>query len=101
MTSGGNRACLRGEKSAQTAENGPPCRTKSNWVGRPPPSKTHDAHKYDLMSVWWSSLTLIFIIMRSLTRALVAAAVIVGTASANSIAASFGLSCSSGRTFSA
>src|SRR6201993_2795131 len=51
----------------------------------------HDGAKYDLMIVVVSSLTLIFLIMLILTRALVASAVIVGTA-ASSIAASFGLS---------
>jgi putative drug exporter of the RND superfamily len=50
-----------------------------------------DGAKYDLMIVVVSGLTLIFMIMLILTRALVAAAVIVGTA-ASSIAASFGLS---------
>ncbi|BBY04809.1 MMPL/RND family transporter [Mycobacterium noviomagense] len=51
----------------------------------------HDGEKYDLMIAVLSSLTLIFIIMLLLTRSLVAALVIVGTA-ASSIAASFGLS---------
>lgn len=51
----------------------------------------HDGAKYDLMIAVVSSLTLIFMIMLLLTRSLVAAAVIVGTA-ASSIAASFGLS---------
>src|ERR1700726_5342312 len=50
-----------------------------------------DGAKYDLMIVVVSSLTLIFMIMLILTRSLVAAVVIVGTA-ASSIAASFGLS---------
>jgi RND superfamily putative drug exporter len=50
-----------------------------------------DGAKYDLMIVVVSSLTLIFMIMLILTRSLVAAAVIVGTAG-SSIAASFGLS---------
>jgi putative drug exporter of the RND superfamily len=47
--------------------------------------------KYDLMIAVVSALTLIFMIMLIVTRALVAALVIVGTA-ASSIAASFGLS---------
>jgi putative drug exporter of the RND superfamily len=51
----------------------------------------HDGAKYDLMMVVIASLTLIFMIMLLLTRSLVAALVIVGTA-ASSIAASFGLS---------
>ncbi|MBS4727175.1 MMPL family transporter [Mycobacterium sp. SM1] len=51
----------------------------------------HDGAKYDLMIAVVSSLTLIFMIMLLLTRSLVAAVVIVGTA-ASSIAASFGLS---------
>jgi RND superfamily putative drug exporter len=51
----------------------------------------HDGEKYDLMIAVLSSLTLIFMIMLLLTRSLVAALVIVGTA-ASSIAASFGLS---------
>jgi RND superfamily putative drug exporter len=50
-----------------------------------------DGAKYDLMIAVVSALTLIFIIMLIITRSLVAAAVIVGTA-ASSIAASFGLS---------
>jgi RND superfamily putative drug exporter len=51
----------------------------------------HDGEKYDLMIAVLSSLTLIFLIMLLLTRSLVAALVIVGTA-ASSIAAAFGLS---------
>jgi putative drug exporter of the RND superfamily len=51
----------------------------------------HDGEKYDLMIAVASSLTLIFMIMLLLTRSLVAALVIVGTAS-SSIAAAFGLS---------
>ena len=51
----------------------------------------HDGAKYDLMIAVISALTLIFMIMLLLTRSLVAALVIVGTA-ASSIAASFGLS---------
>jgi RND superfamily putative drug exporter len=51
----------------------------------------HDGEKYDLMIAVLSSLTLIFMIMLLLTRSLVAAMVIVGTA-ASSIAAAFGLS---------
>jgi RND superfamily putative drug exporter len=51
----------------------------------------HDGAKYDLMMVVIASLTLIFMIMLLLTRSMVAALVIVGTA-ASSIAASFGLS---------
>jgi RND superfamily putative drug exporter len=50
-----------------------------------------DGAKYDLMIAVVSALTLIFIIMLILTRAAVAALVIVGTA-ASSIAASFGIS---------
>ncbi len=50
-----------------------------------------DGAKYDLMIVVVSALTLIFTIMLILTRSVVAALVIVGTAS-SSIAASFGLS---------
>ncbi len=50
-----------------------------------------DGAKYDLMIAVISALTLIFVIMLIITRALVAALVIVGTA-ASSIAASFGLS---------
>jgi RND superfamily putative drug exporter len=50
-----------------------------------------DGAKYDLMIAAVSALTLIFMIMLILTRSLVAALVIVGTA-ASSIAASFGLS---------
>ena len=50
-----------------------------------------DGEKYDLMIAVVSALTLIFIIMLLLTRSVVAALVIVGTAS-SSIAASFGLS---------
>ena len=50
-----------------------------------------DGAKYDLMIAVVSALTLIFMIMLLITRALVAALVIVGTA-ASSIAASFGLS---------
>ena len=50
-----------------------------------------DGAKYDLMIAALSALTLIFVIMLILTRSLVAALVIVGTA-ASSIAASFGLS---------
>jgi putative drug exporter of the RND superfamily len=50
-----------------------------------------DGSKYDLMIAALSALTLIFVIMLILTRSLVAALVIVGTA-ASSIAASFGLS---------
>jgi RND superfamily putative drug exporter len=51
----------------------------------------HDGAKYDLMIAVLSALTLIFMIMLLLTRSVVAALVIVGTA-ASSIAASFGLS---------
>ncbi len=51
----------------------------------------HDGAKYDLMIAIVSALTLIFMIMLIITRSLVAALVIVGTA-ASSIAASFGLS---------
>ncbi|MFV0495977.1 RND family transporter [Mycobacterium sp.] len=51
----------------------------------------HDGAKYDLMIAVISALTLIFMIMLLLTRSVVAALVIVGTA-ASSIAASFGLS---------
>lgn len=51
----------------------------------------HDGAKFDLMIAVVASLTLIFLIMMLLTRSLVAALVIVGTAS-SSIAASFGLS---------
>jgi putative drug exporter of the RND superfamily len=50
-----------------------------------------DGAKYDLMIAVVSALTLIFMIMLILTRSVVAALVIVGTAS-SSIAASFGLS---------
>jgi RND superfamily putative drug exporter len=50
-----------------------------------------DGAKYDLMIAVISALTLIFVIMLILTRAAVAALVIVGTA-ASSIAASFGIS---------
>jgi putative drug exporter of the RND superfamily len=50
-----------------------------------------DGAKYDLMIAVVSALTLIFMIMLLITRALVASLVIVGTA-ASSIAASFGLS---------
>ena len=50
-----------------------------------------DGEKYDLMIAVVSALTLIFMIMLLLTRSVVAALVIVGTAS-SSIAASFGLS---------
>ncbi|MCW2623923.1 MMPL family transporter [Mycobacterium sp.] len=50
-----------------------------------------DGAKYDLMIAVISALTLIFMIMLLITRSLVAALVIVGTA-ASSIAASFGLS---------
>jgi len=50
-----------------------------------------DGARYDLMIAAVSSLTLIFAIMLLLTRSLVAALAIVGTA-ASSIAASFGLS---------
>jgi putative drug exporter of the RND superfamily len=51
----------------------------------------HDGEKYDLMIAVASSLTLIFMMMLLLTRSLVAALVIVGTAG-SSIAAAFGLS---------
>jgi putative drug exporter of the RND superfamily len=51
----------------------------------------HDGEKYDLMIALASALTLIFMIMLLLTRSLVAALVIVGTA-ASTIAAAFGLS---------
>lgn len=51
----------------------------------------HDGAKFDLMIAVVSSLTLIFMIMLLLTRSVVAALVIVGTAG-SSIAASFGLS---------
>jgi putative drug exporter of the RND superfamily len=51
----------------------------------------HDGAKYDLMIAVLASLTLIFMIMLLLTRSLIAALVIVGTA-ASSIAAAFGLS---------
>jgi RND superfamily putative drug exporter len=51
----------------------------------------HDGNTYDLMITGVASLTLIFAIMLVLTRSLVAASVIVGTA-ASSIAASIGLS---------
>ena len=50
-----------------------------------------DGAKYDLMIAVLSALTLIFMIMLILTRSVVAAATIVGTA-ASSIAASFGIS---------
>jgi RND superfamily putative drug exporter len=50
-----------------------------------------DGAKYDLMIAVASALTLIFMIMLIITRAAVAALVIVGTA-ASSIAASFGIS---------
>ncbi|KUH69803.1 hypothetical protein AU184_08725 [Mycolicibacterium novocastrense] len=50
-----------------------------------------DGARYDLMIAVVSSLTLIFMIMLVLTRSVVAALVIVGTA-ASSIAASFGIS---------
>jgi putative drug exporter of the RND superfamily len=50
-----------------------------------------DGAKYDLMIAALSAITLIFVIMLILTRSLVAAVVIVGTAT-SSIAASFGLS---------
>lgn len=51
----------------------------------------HDGAKYDLMIAVVSALTLIFMIMLLITRSLVAALVIVGTAG-SSIAAAFGLS---------
>src|ERR1700758_4476234 len=51
----------------------------------------HDGAEFDLMIAVLSALTLIFMIMLLLTRSVVAALVIVGTA-ASSIAASFGLS---------
>jgi RND superfamily putative drug exporter len=51
----------------------------------------HDGAKFDLMIAVVASLTLIFLIMTLLTRSLVAALVIVGTAT-SSIAAAFGLS---------
>jgi RND superfamily putative drug exporter len=51
----------------------------------------HDGAKFDLMIAVVASLTLIFMIMLLLTRSVVAALVIVGTAG-SSIAASFGLS---------
>jgi putative drug exporter of the RND superfamily len=51
----------------------------------------HDGEKYDLMIAMAASLTLIFMIMLLLTRSLVAALVIVGTAT-STIAAAFGLS---------
>jgi putative drug exporter of the RND superfamily len=51
----------------------------------------HDGAKYDLMIAIVASLTLIFLIMTLITRSVVAAVVIVGTAS-SSIASSFGLS---------
>lgn len=51
----------------------------------------HDGNTYDLMITSVASLALIFMIMLVLTRSLVAALVIVGTA-ASSIAASIGLS---------
>ncbi len=51
----------------------------------------HDGAEFDLMIAIVASLTLIFLIMMMITRSLVAAAVIVGTAS-SSIAASFGIS---------
>src|SRR6202030_4701390 len=51
----------------------------------------HDGAKFDLMIAVVSALTLIFMIMLILTRSVVAALVIVGTAS-SSIAASVGLS---------
>ncbi|HET9877141.1 MAG TPA: RND family transporter [Mycobacterium sp.] len=51
----------------------------------------HDGARYDLMIAVVSALTLIFTIMLLITRSLVAAAVIVGTAG-SSIAAAFGLS---------
>jgi RND superfamily putative drug exporter len=51
----------------------------------------HDGAEFDLMIAVVSALTLIFMIMLLLTRSIVAALVIVGTA-ASSIAASFGLS---------
>ncbi|MGH3551125.1 MAG: RND family transporter [Mycobacterium sp.] len=51
----------------------------------------HDGEKYDLMIAVLSALTLIFMIMLLITRSLIAALVIVGTA-ASSIAAAFGLS---------
>jgi RND superfamily putative drug exporter len=50
-----------------------------------------DGEKYDLMIAVVSALTLIFVIMLIITRSVVAALVIVGTA-ASSIAASFGIS---------
>ncbi|MEB3020673.1 MMPL/RND family transporter [[Mycobacterium] crassicus] len=50
-----------------------------------------DGAKYDLMIAVVASLTLIFLIMMMITRSLVAAVVILGTAS-SSIAASFGIS---------
>lgn len=50
-----------------------------------------DGARYDLMVAVVSALTLIFMIMLIITRSVVAAAVIVGTA-ASSIAASFGIS---------
>ena len=56
-----------------------------------PRRPTHDGEKYDLMIAVASALTLIFMIMLILRRALVAALVIVGTA-ASTIAAAFGLS---------
>lgn len=51
----------------------------------------HDGEKYDLMIAVMAGFTLIFMIMLLLTRSLIAAVVIVGTA-ASSIAAAFGLS---------
>ncbi len=51
----------------------------------------HDGAKFDMMIAVIASLTLIFLIMVLITRSLVAALVIVGTAS-SSIAAAFGLS---------
>ncbi|MDT5309760.1 MAG: putative drug exporter of the superfamily, partial [Mycobacterium sp.] len=51
----------------------------------------HDGEKYDLMIAVAAALTLIFMIMLLLTRSLVAALVIVGTA-ASTIAAAVGLS---------
>jgi RND superfamily putative drug exporter len=51
----------------------------------------HDGEKYDLMIAVGAALTLIFMIMLLLTRSLVAALVIVGTAG-STLAAAFGLS---------
>ena len=97
----GRSAVARGHRADRRRSRTPPRRPSRarRWRGRrsisaapPPPTRTcSDGTNYDLLIAGIAALALIFIIMLIITRAIVAAAVIVGTV-VLSLGASFGLS---------